>query len=269
MKHNEKTASVTGGSAGIGSAIAKRFALGGAHVVIADIHGAQAAAAELSALGPEALGLTADISSESDVEKLVKATIEKFGRIDILINNAAMVALPKPFEEIGATDWRRMMEVNTLGPYLCCRAVAPHMRRQKSGRVINIASTTVHTGLPYQLDYVSSKGALIAFTRSLAHELGDDNITVNAIAPGFTLVDRLAEPPARVDSSLKNYGLLNAITRPGVPEDLAGAASFLASDDAGFITGQTLIVDGGMEKVWAQSESLGHTARLNPCPRFV
>lgn len=249
MKHGGKVAIVTGGSAGIGNAITKRFVLEGAHVVIADIHGAEAAAAELSAVGPEVLGLTTDISFESDVETLVKATFEKFGRIDILVNNAAMVTLPKPFEEIGAADWRRMMEVNTLGPYLCCRAVAPHMKRQKSGRVINIASSTVHTGLPYQLHYVSSKGALIAFTRSLAHELGDDNITVNAIAPGFTLVDRIAKQSARVDSFLKNYGHLNAIKRPGVPEDLAGAASFLASDDAGFITGQTLIVDGGMEKV--------------------
>lgn len=249
MKHNGKVAIVTGGSAGIGSAIAKRFALEGAHVVIADINGAEAAAAELSALGPESLGLTVDISSESDVEKFSNAAIEKFGRIDILVNNAAMVTLPKPFEEIGAADWRRMMEVNTLGPYLCCRAAAPHMRRQKSGRVINIASSSVHTGLPYQLHYVSSKGALIAFTRSLAHELGDDNITVNVIAPGFTLSDRLAKQSARVESYLRNYGHLNAIKRAGVPEDLAGAASFLAADDAGFITGQTLIVDGGMEKV--------------------
>lgn len=249
MKHNGKVVIVTGGSAGIGNAIAKRFALEGAHVVIADINGAEPAAAELSALGPMSLGLTADISSEADVEKLAKAAIENFGRIDILINNAAMVTVPKPFEEIGVADWRRMMEVNTLGPYLCCRAVAHHMRRQKCGRVINIASSTVHTGLPYQLHYVSSKGALIAFTRSLAHELGDDNITVNAIAPGFTLVDRLAKQPARVDAFLKSYGHLNAIKRPGVPEDLAGAASFLAAEEAGFITGQTLIVDGGMEKV--------------------
>lgn len=249
MKHKGKVAIVTGGSAGIGNAIARRFALEGAHVVIADINGAEAAAADLSSLGTESMGFMVDVSSEPAVEMLANATIEKFGRIDILINNAAMVTLPTPFEEIGVAAWRRMMEVNTLGPYLCCRAVAPHMRQQKSGRVINIASSTVHTGLPYQLHYVSSKGALIAFTRSLAHELGDDNITVNAIAPGFTLVDRLAKQSQRVDAFMQKYGHLNAIKRPGVPEDLAGAASFLAADDASFITGQTLIVDGGMEKV--------------------
>lgn len=249
MKHSGKVAIVTGGSAGIGKAIATRFALEGAHVVVADINDAETAATELSALGLESLGLTVDISSELDVEKLANSVYEKFGRIDILVNNAAMVTLPKPFEEIGVADWRRMMEVNTLGPYLCCRAVAPHMRRQKNGRVINIASSSVHTGLPYQLHYVSSKGALIAFTRSLAHELGDDNITVNAIAPGFTLVDRLTEQSERVESYRKKYGHLNAIKRVGAPEDLAGTASFLASGDAGFITGQTLIVDGGMEKV--------------------
>lgn len=249
MKHAGKIAIVTGGSAGIGNAIAKRFALEGAHVVIADINGAAAAAAEISETGPEALGVSVDISSEDGVEKLVSAVAEKFGRIDILVNNAAMFGTPKPFEEIGATEWRRMMEVNTLGPYLLCRAVAPHMRKRRSGRVINIVSSSVHTGLPGILHYVSSKGALIAFTRSLAHELGNDNITVNAIAPGFTLSDRIAAQSERVDAFRKNYGHLFAIKRDGVPEDLAGTASFMAADDASFITGQTLIVDGGMEKL--------------------
>lgn len=249
MRHAGKVVIVTGGSAGIGKAIAKRFALEGAHVVIADINEAAATAAEMSALGPEALGVSVDVSSEPDIEKLVNSVLETYGRIDVLVNNAAMFTAPKPFEEIGASDWRRMMEVNTLGPYLCCRAVAPHMRKRKSGRVINIASSSVHTGLPYILHYVSSKGALIAFTRSLAHELGDDNITVNAIAPGFTLSDRIAKQSARVDSYRKAYGHLYAIKRDGVPDDLAGAASFLAADDSSFITGQTLIVDGGMEKL--------------------
>ena len=217
--------------------------------MIADIHGAEAAAADLRQPGPEPLGLTADVSSEADVANMVERAVEKFGRIDILVNNAAMFAEPKPFEEIGSQAWRRMMEVNTLGPYLCVRSVAPHMRRRKSGRVINIASSSVHTGLPYILHYVSSKGALIAFTRALAHELGDDNITVNAIAPGFTLSDRIAKQAERVESFRSKYGHLFAIKRDGVPADLAGAASFLAADDASFITGQTLIVDGGMEKV--------------------
>ncbi|MFB9126061.1 SDR family oxidoreductase [Paraburkholderia dipogonis] len=249
MKHAGKVAIVTGGTAGIGNAIAKRFALEGAHVVIADINNATEAAAEISETGPEALGVSVDISSESDVETLISSVIGKFGHIDILVNNAAMFGTPKPFEEIGAAEWRRMMEVNTLGPYLLCCAVAPHMRKRKDGRVINIVSSSAQTGIPYILHYVASKGAMIAFTRSLAHELGNDNITVNAIAPGFTLSSRIANQSERVDAFRKNYGHLYAIKRDGVPDDLAGAASFLAGVDASFITGQTLIVDGGMEKI--------------------
>jgi NAD(P)-dependent dehydrogenase (short-subunit alcohol dehydrogenase family) len=133
MKRRGKVAVVTGGSTGIGKAIATHFAAEGGHVVVADINDAQAAATELFALGPESLGLSVDISSEPDVDRLANAVVEKYGRIDILVNNAAMFSAPKPFEEIGATDWRRMMEVNTLGPYLCCRAVAPHSAGRSGG----------------------------------------------------------------------------------------------------------------------------------------
>jgi NAD(P)-dependent dehydrogenase (short-subunit alcohol dehydrogenase family) len=241
-----RSAIVTGGSTGIGNALARRFAAQGANVVLADLSNAGTAAAEISANGPRALGVHADISSEEDVAHVVEKTLSHFGGIDILVNNAAMTATPQPFETIDASDWRRMMEVNTLGPYLCSRAVTPYMRNAKRGRIINIVSDSVFSGVPYMLHYVSSKGALIAFTRALARELGKDNITVNAIAPGFTLSERIAKQTERVKAFRSANKDMLAISRDQLPDDLAGAASFLASDDASFITGQTIIVDGGL-----------------------
>jgi NAD(P)-dependent dehydrogenase (short-subunit alcohol dehydrogenase family) len=245
MKLKGKTAIVTGAARGIGKAIAARLAADGAAVVIADILDTGPAVAEFESSGARVLGVHADVSSEEEVAAMVARTLERFARIDILVNNAAMTAPPRPFEEIGASEWRRMMDVNTLGPYLCARAVAPHLRKQRDGRIINVASDTASLGVPHMLHYVSSKGALIAFTRALARELGKDNITVNALSPGFTLSERIAAQTERVETFRREQLKALAIQRDELPADLVGAASFLASDDSAFMTGQNLIVDGG------------------------
>jgi NAD(P)-dependent dehydrogenase (short-subunit alcohol dehydrogenase family) len=246
MRLQGRIAIVTGAGRGIGKALAKRLAADGAAVVIADREGYDVAAAELAAAGARALGLKVDVSSESDTARMAQETVDAFGRIDILVNNAAMFATVKigPFEEIPVEEWRRLLDVNVVGVALCCRAVTPHMRRQKAGRIVNIASAAPLRGVPEFLHYISSKGAVIAMTRGLARELGKDGITVNAVAPGLTLSDATVgrtEHLRNHDTSVRS----RAIPRPQRPEDLAGAVSFLASDDAAFMTGQTVVVDGG------------------------
>lgn len=248
MKLKGRTAIVTGAGSGIGRAFATRLAQDGADIVAADVRGAAEAAQELAKTGRRTLGLQVDVTSEADVARMAQETIAAFGRIDILINNAAYFStLPVgPFENIPALDWKRVMEVNTLGVFLCSRAVVPQMRKQRSGRIINIASGTVFKGTPYMLHYVTSKGAVVALTRALAREVGMDNITVNTLAPGLTLSEGVLEHRERhLDPTREAILKSRAIQRDEVPEDLVGAASFLASDDAAFMTGQVMVVDGG------------------------
>jgi NAD(P)-dependent dehydrogenase (short-subunit alcohol dehydrogenase family) len=246
MKLSGRTAIVTGAGRGIGKAMAARLAADGASVAIADIAGYDVAAAELAKSGARALGLKVDVSSESDTASMAAETVKAFGRIDILVNCAAMFATVKlgPFEEIPAAEWKRLLEINVLGVALCCRAVTPQMRRQKSGRIINLASGAPLKGVPHFLHYVASKGAVIAMTRGLARELGRDGITVNAIAPGLTVSDATIGRPEHLRNHADSIRA-RAIQREQHPEDLVGAVSFLAGDDAAFMTGQTLAVDGG------------------------
>lgn len=246
MRLQGKTALVTGAGQGLGFAFAQRLASDGASIAVVDIAAADAAVARLRQAGAQAIGIAADVSKEADVERAVGEAMKAFGRIDVLVNNAGFFTGMKvgPFELIGVEEWNRMMSVNVLGPYLFCRAVVPHMRKQGGGRIINISSGTALKGVPGSLHYVSSKAALIGFTRSLARELGKDNITVNAIAPGLTLSDGVLSRAAN-QPSLEAQRKTRAIQRDEKPEDLVGALSFLASDDAAFVTGQTLAVDGG------------------------
>jgi NAD(P)-dependent dehydrogenase (short-subunit alcohol dehydrogenase family) len=242
-----KVAIVTGAGSGIGKALARRLAADGAPVVVADIQKFDLAAAEIAkATGARTLGLQVDVSSEEDVARMAGETVKAFGRIDILVNNAAVFSTLKlkPFEEIGVAEWRKVMDVNIMGVALCCRACVPHMRKAGGGRIINLASGAPIKGVPLFLHYISSKGAVIAMTRGLARELGKDGITVNSLAPGFTLSETVAKDLAHVQQGERTR-LTRAIQRDETPEDLVGAVSFLASADAAFITGQTLVVDGG------------------------
>ena len=242
-----KVAIVTGAGSGIGKALATRLAQDGASVVIADLQKFDQAAAEIArATGARTLGLQIDVSSESDVTRMAAETVKAFGRIDILVNNAAVFSTLKlkPFEEIGVPEWRKVLDVNVMGVALCCRACVPHMRKGGYGRIINLASGAPLKGVPLFLHYVSSKGAVIAMTRGLARELGKDGITVNSLAPGFTLSENVLSREDHLRSGVVTRAT-RAIPRDETPEDLVGAVSFLASADAAFVTGQTLVVDGG------------------------
>ena len=245
MKRLEgRVAIVTGGGHGIGKAYARRLAEEGAAVVIAELDGA---AAERVAAQVGGLALRTDVAEEASVAEMARRTAERYGRIDILVNNAAIFAtVPMsraPFDQIEPAEWDRMMAVNLRGTWLACRAVVPQMRKQRYGKIINISSGTALKGSASRIHYVTSKAGIIGFTRTLAMEVGRDNICVNCIAPGSTLSEENA------DEALIKYrqaaASARALQRMQRPEDLVGAVAFFASSDSDFITGQTLVVDGG------------------------
>jgi NAD(P)-dependent dehydrogenase (short-subunit alcohol dehydrogenase family) len=238
-----KVAIVTGGAQGIGRAIADRLAADGARIVIADLKGAEGAAADFA----DGVGLTVDVSSEADVARMAAETVERCGAIDILVNNAGLYAsLPmRPFEQIPVDEWRQVMDVNVLSMFLTCRAVVPRMREESGGRIVNISSGTPFRGVPFVLHYVTSKGAIVAFTKALAKELGGDEILVNCVAPGFTMSDGVQENPEVVEALRDVSVSARTIKRDQVPEDVVGAVAFLCGPESTFITGQTMVIDGG------------------------
>lgn len=238
-----KVAIVTGGAQGIGRAIAEGLAAAGARLVIADLKGAEDAARSF----PDGVGLTIDVASEADAERMAAATVERCGAIDILVNNAGLYAslAMRPFEQIPVAEWRRVMDVNVMSMFLTCRAVVPRMREQGGGRIVNISSGTPFRGVPFVLHYVTSKGAIVALTRAMAKELGGDNVLVNCVAPGFTMSAGVRTHPEVVEA-LRDVSIsARTLRRDQEPEDVVGAVVFLCGSGANFITGQTMVIDGG------------------------
>jgi NAD(P)-dependent dehydrogenase (short-subunit alcohol dehydrogenase family) len=240
---------LTGGATGIGAHYARALAAEGARVMIVDIAAGEALAAELTRHGEGcAASMVADVADETAVKGLVAAALKRFGRIDVLVNNAALFApLPEtPCTEIEVALWDRVMAVNLRGPFLMVKHVAPVMQAQGYGKIINIGSGTAYRGIPRMLHYVTSKGGIMAFTRALSRELGEHGIRVNTLAPGLTLSDTLLQQnPGHVASSRERAVQSRALRRDEHPQDLIGALIFLASADSDFVTGQSLMVDGG------------------------
>ncbi len=247
MRLKDKVAIVTGASRGLGRAYAMRLAKEGAKVVVADILDGKETVDAVTAIGGEALYVKTDVTSEESTQEMARKVVERFGRIDILVNNAALFAdlVKKPFWEIPASEWDKVMAVNLKGPFLCAKAVYPQMKKQRKGKIINVASGTFYKGLPHFLHYVVSKGGNVAITRSMAREVGDDGINVNTIAPGYTETEILKVNPQDPPEVIRMAAAGRCIKRPETPDDLTGTIVFLSSDDSDFITGQTIIVDGG------------------------
>lgn len=247
MRLEDRVAIVTGGAKGIGAVYAKALAAEGASVVIADIvDGSDAADAIAKSNRGDAISVTADVSDEDSVRELVAQTIDRFDKIDILVNNAALFAnLPlHPVTEISVEDWDRVMAVNVRGPFLMVKHVVPRMKDAGAGKIINIGSGTAMKGMPTMLHYVASKGAMLGFTRTLSRELGAFGICVNTLSPGLILSDSVLENDHH-EAFYEPVVRSRALKRHGHPDDLIGALIFLASSESDFVTGQTLAVDGG------------------------
>ena len=239
---DQQVAIVTGAAQGIGRKIAEGLAGEGARVVVADVRAADDVAAALGGTAVEV-----DVSDRQACERMAQAAVDAYGRIDVLVNNAGIWSslVPTPFERISVEEWRRVFDVNVLGMFLASRAVAPFMRRAGRGRIINLASGTPYKGVPFFMHYVASKGAVIAMTRVLAKELGGDNILVNTIAPGFTLSDGVLANQTQVEQLQEVSAKARVLVRDQYPEDIVGAVLFFAGEQSSFITGQSLVVDGG------------------------
>ena len=246
MRLKDKVAIVTGGAKGLGRAFAVKMAKEGAKIMVVtrrDMDNLTETVSQIKALGCEAELFQADVAREEDTLSMAEATIKAFGRIDILVNNAAIYdgIQRKPFYEIDPDEWDLVMNVNVKGAFLAARAVFPHMRDQGYGKIVNLSSEVFFTGSTGFAHYVSSKGGIIGLTRALAVELGPHNICINCVAPGFTDTEasRGLADVAKYDTSK------TPLNRLEKPEDLTGPALFLASDESDFMTGQTLLVDGG------------------------
>ena len=241
-----QVAIVTGAGRGIGVEYAKVLAAEGAKVTVSDIIDTDNTVNIIKQAGGEAIGIHCDVTDPENIRAMVAETISTFGKLDILVNNAALFADLKQgsFLDIDEAEWDRVMQINTRGVFSCVKAAVPEMKKNGYGKIINIASGTVFKGTPMLLHYVSSKGAQVAFTRALAREVGDDGITVNCIAPGLTKSEKVINDDQW--TAVKDGNTASrAIKREQMPEDLIGALVFFSSKDSDFITGQTLVVDGG------------------------
>ena len=249
MRLKDKVAIVTGGGVGIGKAYAHGLAKEGAKVIVADIQDgeAQKVAGEIQQAGGEATPVYVDVTSPAKAEAMAQSALKTYGRIDILVNNAGLYSAlkKKNFMEIDGDEWDRVMAVNVKGLWHCVKAVYPAMKQQGRGKIINISSGTVLGGSPLFLHYVSSKSAVIGFTRALAREVGNDHICVNSIMPGLTISGANQEG-VMTPEQLADRRKRRAFQRDQYPQDLVGTVIFLASDDSDFMTGQSIAVDGGM-----------------------
>ncbi len=249
MRLKDRVAIVTGGGVGIGKAYSHGLAKEGAKVVVADIQESEAkkVAADIREAGGEAMAVAVDVTSEEKTQAMVQATLKAYGRIDVLVNNAGLYSAlkKKHFMDIDAEEWDRVMAVNVKGLFLCVKAVYPTMKQQGKGKIINVSSGTVLGGTPLFLHYVSSKAAVVGFTRSLAREVGGDNICVNAIMPGLTISGSNQEGVMSAEQ-LADRRKRRCFQRDQYPQDLVGTMIFLASEDSDFMTGQSIAVDGGM-----------------------
>ncbi len=249
MRLKDKVAVITGAARGIGAAFALGFAKEGASVVIGDIRDGKKTVAAIEKAGGKALYVKTDVTKQDQCNVLAKAAVDRFGSVDILVNDAGILVTLKPFMEVTTEEWMHVMEVNTLGPFHCTKAVFPYMK-DRGGKIINVCSASIFEGVAGMPHYVASKGAIMAFTRGMARELGDYKINVNSIAPGFTHSEGGDEfdknkkfPPVPLDEIQLP---MRCFKKPVYPDDLVGTAIYLASDDSRLVTGQLIIHDAGM-----------------------
>jgi NAD(P)-dependent dehydrogenase (short-subunit alcohol dehydrogenase family) len=250
MRLEGKVAIITGSARGMGRVFALRFAKEGAKLTVCDILDCKPVAEEIKAAGGEVLALKTDVTSDKDTAEMAKKTVERFGRIDILVNNAAIIGsietkdFMKSVEEMVSADWDKILAVNIKGVFLCAKAVIPYMKKQGGGKIVNMASVVAFTGLPHFIHYSTSKGGVVTLTRGLATALGEFNINVNAVAPGLIMTESMQSTysPEITQNVVATQQLIHKNLQP---EDIANAVLFLASDEADKITGQTLSVNAG------------------------
>ena len=246
MRLKDKVAIITGSGRGLGKLYAERFAQEGAKVTVCDTIDCGETVKTIESIGGEVLPLKTDVTSAESTVEMARKTVERFGGIDILVTNAAIFAglKLKPFDEVDESEWDKLMTVNLKGMWLCCKAVVPYMKKQGGGKIVTISSGVHFRGVPYFIHYTTSKGGVIAFTRAMATELGQYNINVNSVAPGLILTkaskDMFSPEIIKTDIDLKATG------KEQKPEYVVGTVLFLASDEADYISGQTILVDGGV-----------------------